>query len=349
VDPTSGVVASANNPPPQTGDTAHLGLDWLDSYRHDRIVELLESRSDWDIAAAQVVQNDRMSLPWRELRETLLAVPGSLADTRRALDILRVWDGDVAASSAAAAVFELFLADMAKRAISAMAPRSAQWLLGEQLTPLLPRSIMAVRWVGLLVRLLREQPEGWLAAPWPREMAESLARAVRKMRTEHGDRAERWGWGRVRPLTLRHALGGGWLFRAIFDRGPFPFGGDTNTVCQASVDPFDPTGNPLYVPSLRMLLDVGHWAASRFSLPGGQSGNPLSPHYDDLLPYWRRGEGVPIAWDPADVARRSRTCLRLVPNNGPRVAALGRGTARRQTSSTEDTIGAVGADTGIGG
>ena len=25
-----------------------------------------------------------------------------------------------------------------------------------------------------------------------------------------------------------------------------------------------------------------------FVLPGGQSGNPLSPHYDDLFPLWRR-------------------------------------------------------------
>ena len=33
-----------------------------------------------------------------------------------------------------------------------------------------------------------------------------------------------------------------------------------------------------------------------FSLPGGQSGNPLSPHYTDLLPFWLEGRGVPIPW-----------------------------------------------------
>lgn len=36
------------------------------------------------------------------------------------------------------------------------------------------------------------------------------------------------------------------------------------------------------------------WDATRVALPGGQSGNPLSPHYDDLLAVWRRGEGVPL-------------------------------------------------------
>ena len=39
----------------------------------------------------------------------------------------------------------------------------------------------------------------------------------------------------------------------------------------------------------------GH-ALPLFSLPGGQSGNPLSPHYADLLPFWLEGRGVPIPW-----------------------------------------------------
>jgi penicillin amidase len=31
-------------------------------------------------------------------------------------------------------------------------------------------------------------------------------------------------------------------------------------------------------------------------LAGGQSGNPLSPHYRDLFALWQRGDGVTIAW-----------------------------------------------------
>ena len=65
--------------------------------------------------------------------------------------------------------------------------------------------------------------------------------------------------------------------------------------------------------SLRFAVEVGDWDGARFSLPGGQSGDPLSPHYDDLLPIWLRGDGVPIAWSPAAVARATVSTLQLLP------------------------------------
>jgi penicillin amidase len=63
-----------------------------------------------------------------------------------------------------------------------------------------------------------------------------------------------------------------------------------------------------------MVIDLGDWEACRFALPGGQSGNPVSPHYDDLLPSWSRGDGVPIAWSAASVDRAARDSLQLVPS-----------------------------------
>ncbi len=57
----------------------------------------------------------------------------------------------------------------------------------------------------------------------------------------------------------------------------------------------------------------GAWDEARFVLPGGQSGNPFSPHYDDLLALWRRGEGVPIAWSREAVERAALKTLRLLP------------------------------------
>ena len=53
---------------------------------------------------------------------------------------------------------------------------------------------------------------------------------------------------------------------------------------QASALPSDPLGNPAFVATLRLVVDVGAWSASRFVVAGGQSGNPLSPHYADQFP-----------------------------------------------------------------
>ena len=311
--PETGFLATANNRPTAEGEGPFLGADWIDGYRLARIVEALDARHDWDLASVQALQMDQKSLPWDELRDIVLATPVQSDEARQALALMEVWDGVVGAHSPAAAVFEFFVAEMVRRVVEAKAPRAAHWAVGEGFIALVPHSAFSVRRVGHLVRLLREQPEGWFEQPWPQEIADALRKVMRTLRERYGDDPERWAWGRIRPLTLRHQVGERAPLDRVFNLGPFPWGGDANTIGQSLVPPANPTANPPFIASLRMVVDVGRWEESRFVLPGGQSGNPLSPHYDDLLPLWQRGEGVPIAWSPEEVARVARSTLRLVP------------------------------------
>ena len=116
-------------------------------------------------------------------------------------------------------------------------------------------------------------------------------------------------------MTLQHPVGDRKPLDRVFNLGPIPIGGDADTVAQAMTDPSDPTSNPPIIPSIRMVVDVGDWDNSSFSMPGGQSGNPLSPHYDDLLPFWQRAEGVPIAWSEEAVEQAARHTMKLEPAN----------------------------------
>jgi len=313
VDPEAGFVATANTQPTPEGEGPFLGVDWIDGYRLARIVEALEARQDWDLASVQALQMDQTSLPWRELRDIVLAIPADTDEARQALSLLEAWDSVLAADSPAATIFEFFVAEMAQRIVQAKAPRATQWALGQGFTPLVPHSMFAMRRVSHLVHLVRGQPEGWFEQPWPQEMADALATVMRTLRQRYGDEPSQWAWGRIRPLTLRHSVGERAPLDRVFNVGPFTWGGDANTVGQAAADPADPTANPLMMASLRMVVDVGNWDEGRFALPGGQSGNPLSPHYDDLLPLWQRGEGVPIAWSPERVEQATRSLLRLEP------------------------------------
>jgi penicillin amidase len=52
---------------------------------------------------------------------------------------------------------------------------------------------------------------------------------------------------------------------------------------------------------------------SRFIVATGQSGNPLSPHYGDMLTRWRDGGHVEIATDRNSALRRATAILTLVP------------------------------------
>ncbi len=247
----------------------------------------------------------------------MLAVPAGDKDTKQALEVLSAWDGRVTADSPGAAVFEFFICEMIQRAVRAKAPRSGRWALGAGFTAIEQYTFFALRRVGHIVRLLREQPSGWFARSWRDEMGDALKASVSKLREGQGRDTERWQWGSVRPLTLRHPLGVRAPLGRVFNLGPFSWGGDANTVAQSAVDPANPTVNAPFIASLRMVVDVGNWEENRFVLPGGQSGNPLSPHYDDLLPLWLRGDGVRIAWSEEETGRVAVKALTLMPPTNP--------------------------------
>src|SRR5438270_276204 len=90
------------------GRSGSIHCPWKDGYRLARIAEALQTRQDWDVASTQDLQLDVVCLPWREMREVVLAAETVDPNALTALDLLKAWDGRLSANSAAAAVFELF-------------------------------------------------------------------------------------------------------------------------------------------------------------------------------------------------------------------------------------------------
>ena len=313
VDPDRGFLATANTRPYPHVEEPYLGIDWIDGYRLARISDVVSQRKDWDLESTAALQLDELSLPWQDMRETVLAAPDGDPDAKVALGLLREWDGRVSADSPAAAVFELFVAEMARRVAVAKAPRSTHWVLGQGFGQLLPYTSFSVRRVGHLVELLNSAPPKWFDRPWPEETAAALAAVIGTLRSLKGDSAGDWAWGKVRPLELKHPVGEQKPLNKVFNLGPFSWGGDTNTVAQTSADPINATNNPGFIASLRMVADAGNWDECRWVLPAGQSGNPMSPHYDDQLALWRQGTGVPIPWTPEAVAEATVATLKLIP------------------------------------
>jgi penicillin G amidase len=305
-DPPEGFIASANNAPrADTLDAPLLGVDWLDGYRAARIVDVLASRSDWDVAATAALQVDMVSRPWAEMREVVLAVKPADDPGRTAQSLLAAWDGAVASDSPGASVFELVVADLAARLARAAAPTSWEWAIGRGFGESMPRTSFGARTVSHLVNRLR-------AGGQEAHIAAALSSAVETLRGRFGTDSAGWAWGRVRPLGLRHPLGARPPLTGL-GVGPVAWGGDANTVAQAGVQPLDPLANPAAIANHRMVVDLGDLDASRYVLAGGQSGNPLSPHYADLFELWLRGDGVPIAWSDEAVASATVDHLVLRP------------------------------------
>ncbi len=315
LNPETGFLATANNRPTTDGIGPYVGVDFIDGYRLARIVEVLGTRDDWDLDAVAELQMDRTPIPWQEMREVVLDAPILNDTVRRAQEMLREWEGVASPDSVAATVYEFFVAEMAHRIVAAKAPNSAEWALGRGFTDLSPESIVFARWTGRLVRLLNERPSGWFAQGWESEIADALEATYRALSQRYGDDESGWAWGVVRPLTFKHPVGERKPMDRVFNLGPFPWGGDANTVSQAAVSFRDPAANSHFVASMRMAVEVGNWDANRFVLPGGQSGNPMSPHYDDQLERYRTGRAITIAWSADAVEAATRETLELRPES----------------------------------
>jgi penicillin amidase len=314
VNPSRGFIATANQPP-DTPAPAKYGFDYIDAYRAETIADEIAKRAEpWDAAACGALQLDTRSIPWEAIREAVLAVPASDTQPREALDLLREWDGRVSIDSPAAAIFELFVAEMCVRVAKAKAPKSWEAALGDAGLGAAGHNLFADRRVSHLVPLLCTQPPGWFDS-WPAVMNEVLGGIVRRLRREVGPSPPFWAWGHLRKLRLDHPLFGKhrWLGPA-FNLGPVPCGGDQNTISQAGARPLHPDDFTHNMANLRTVFDLADLGKSRFVLCGGQSGNPCSPHHADQLPLWQAGESIPIPWSQDDVIRAAASTLRLLPD-----------------------------------
>lgn len=290
-----------------------LGADYCDPYRVRTILEALASRGEWTVEDCLALQRDVRSIPWEEIRATVLSLKASNRDAQEGLDVLRAWDGRIDSESPAACVFELFVSELCVRIAQAKAPRAWRVAVGEMGLWDENLSLFTDRRIRHLVRLLNEQPEGWFAS-WSNEMIDVLTGVVQKLRRSVGPGPAYWAWGHLRQLRLEHPLFGkhSWLGRA-FNIGPVPCGGDCNTVSQAGARPANPTDYTHNMCNLRTVFDLSDLSKSGFVLCGGQSGNPWSDHHADQFPLWQAGEAIGIAWDQSAVIREARETLRLLP------------------------------------
>lgn len=116
-----------------------------------------------------------------------------------------------------------------------------------------------------------------------------------------------WRWGQLHGMQIRDLFG---LFSgtAFITRGPYPRGGSNYTVDVAGHG--GSTTNFLFGsgPQMRFVAELRpDGIVSRNALPGGQSDDPDSPHYEDLLKMWLRNESFPYYFKPGDVAHHMET------------------------------------------
>jgi len=284
-----------------------VGFEWAEPYRANRITEVLsgDAGSGHKITREDMerLQADVTSLPARELLRLLPAAVGNSDDP--VAKLLLNWNAVVDRDSAAAALYELWQGEIENQMLHRLAPENA-WVV---LRGHIPLTVM-------LPHL--QNPEAAAFGPNPVAARNELLRdalhvAAAHLKSLQGPNPSAWSWGRLHTITFHHVLellpGG----KSLLDVGPVPRPGDSYTVNAAYYNgqSFDQLSGPSY----REIIDVGNWDGSLVVNVPGESGQPGSPHYSDLLPLWDQTQYFPMLYSRDAVEKQAKDRLTLEPAN----------------------------------
>ncbi|HEX5936073.1 MAG TPA: penicillin acylase family protein [Actinomycetota bacterium] len=289
IDPGRGYLVTANDRVHAEDFPHHLGNDFHAPDRAARIRTLLEDGHGHSVASCRAIQNDTISRSAEALLPRLALPDGPAAS------LLRGWDHDLAAGSAAASLWEVFVDELARRAVDGKEPLVTEYLTDRELFRC--RALPALLADGAIPS---EQLSDALTTAWDR-CAEIM-----------GPDPTTWRWGDIHRARFAHPLGRLPGLEPLFVAAELPLGGDDQTVCNAGFEgdgPFDVS----VVPSWRAVYDLGDLDRSLGILPTGQSGNPSSPHWSDQAEAWAAGDLRPLPFTRPAVEAAATATLTISP------------------------------------
>ena len=301
--PPDGVLAPANHRIVDSSYPYYLSHFFEAPYRIRRIQQLLASKQSFSVNDMVGLQLDVVSLHAKACIDTLnsdlVQLRGKGPKLQASADRLLRWDGKCHEQSAEATIFHVF----------------HRRLMANLLIPVLGQDLFET-YVEIfnqclipIDEILRDPNSQWFAVQSRSELvARSLQQACEALEETLGDDMGYWEWGKIHTLRLTHSLGRIEFLRPALTIGPVPAAGDGVTVNMGFYrhsSSFEHTVGP----SLRFIVDVGHWEQSGFILSSGQSGHLFSPHYQDQTSLWRNGRTIRIHLGASELASAGRLVL----------------------------------------
>jgi penicillin amidase len=321
--PPSGRIVTANNK--IVGDDYHhfLGIDFLPGWWAARLEEILLEKDRYSLRDMEEMQLDITSRFAAALAPFFSQLNSDDPFIKVAVGYLRRWTFQLDPESTAGLIMHYALLCLLDEVYGNKLGELRDPYMGVTRSPIFLSNGYANQATTKLVELLAE-----VESPWYTDMETgrhrtrdevlyaALAQAVKLIRAELGDNARRWNWGRVHQVRYVHPLGSVRLFRSLFNRGPFPVGGDATTPNQSSYAPHLPLGLVQVTASYRQIYDVGAWDQAKTVTTSGQSGHPMSDNYADQITMWLEGVYHAMPWSREAVKGVARNRIELLPANG---------------------------------
>ena len=303
-EPAGGIVGNTNNKAVDRPFPEHVSFTYGDTQRIHRWERLMQAREvhtresfmEGQLDIVSYTARSLLPLIGRDLWFTSETTPEGTIERRRkrALDLLAEWNGEMSEHRPEPLIYAAWMRALQDRLVrDEIGPLAAEFTHPD---PLFIEAVFrnaggAAAWCDVkqsapvetcqdIARLALDDALFWVAETW-------------------GEAVESLRWGDAHEALHDHQVLGtvpvvSWLVNIHQSTS----GGD-HTLLRGRTkgtgpDPFQNVHGAGY----RGVYDFADPDSSVFILSTGQSGHPLSRHYDDLGELWRRGEYIPMTLDP---------------------------------------------------
>jgi penicillin G amidase len=316
--PPQGYIVTANNRVADSSYPHFLGVDYISANRARRIKELIEANPKIDVAYIQKMHFDQVSTHARSIASILGKLETDDAELKLVVSSMQHWNGTLALDSPEASIYELFYRRMILLMTSAKLGDLAPRYLGKGPVPLIAEtSLLGERAFEWLVKVLSEPDSTWFenggVVDRDDMMRLALRQAVDELKSQLGPTVDSWDWKKLHQIRFAHTLGSVKPLDMLFNRGPYPVGGDSNTIWNTATGYHDLSGEAVVGPPFRFIADLGDLDHCLGLLSPGQSGHPLSKHYADQIKAWFTRGYHPMIVDRQELEKEAEDKLVLSP------------------------------------
>jgi acyl-homoserine-lactone acylase len=321
--PEQGFVGTANNKTVDDSYPYRISNSWEPDERINRIKELLSGNEAVSVKSVMDMQFDRKSLFVGKL-QGLLYSEGFKGDLNKAISSLgdkkkinnakealafmspQKFDGVLSPESASAAVYEAFLFCLSKNFMFDETGKTLSDYRYSAYNHIIYRPESPF-WDNVNTKGVETRAD---------VIAATLLDAISLCEDKMGTNRSKWQWGKMHTYCFKNKASASGLTKFLFggymNTASFPAGGDWDTLNLAGYKlgkDFNVTG----IPSMRMIVDFGLDEPACLVAVPGQSGNPSSLHYSDMVPYFLKGKNHPLPFKEENIRKQYADVLTIKP------------------------------------
>ena len=290
LNPSWNYLYSANNQTEVIDGYLYPGY-YLPKDRAERIDNLLAPKNNWTKADVEKMIVDNTSSRSSFVVSTVLPqinLKNKSKNTQIAFSILSNWNGSNNENDIAPTIYNKFIYHYLKNTFEdELGKKDFEALLATHIVKQIIEPQMAnensIWWDNIATKDKKENRSTILT--------KSLEEAIVSLENQLGKDVNSWTWDKVHKLEHVHPIGQVKLFRSFFNVGKFDVAGSNEVINNLA---FTYTDNQEHIvkagPSTRRIIDFSDVENSVSILPTGNSGNPMSKHYNDQAGMYNKGQ-----------------------------------------------------------